>query len=126
MDLDHIFKELQTMLQKHSSNLDSYDEFINSTAKEKKDAYHLYGKHKVEINGRKNKVFLAGIIKQKKYVGFYFIPIYSDPDKFPLDTKLEKCQQGKSCFHIKNTDIIPKIEDLLIQGKKLYQEKGWV
>ena len=126
MDLDDIFKKLKAVLVKHSSGLDTYDEFINSQAKVKKDSFHLYGKNEVEIFGKKHKVFLAGIIKQKSYVGFYFSPIYSDPDYFILSDALKRALHGKTCFYIKDTTHIKQLEELLIDGKNLYKSKGWI
>ena len=126
MDLDLIFNSLKSILEKHSDGLDTFDEFINSKAKIKKDSFHLYGKQPVEIYGKKQKVFLAGIIKQKDYVGFYFSPIYSDIDHFKLSKELNHALHGKTCFYIKDIYLIDQIEELLIKGKKLYQEKGWI
>ena len=126
MDLDDIFKKLKFVLEKHSSGLDTFDEFLNSQAKIKKDSFHLYGKHEAEVYGKKQKVFLAGIVKQKNYVGFYFMPIYSDPNEFILSEDLKHALHGKTCFYIKNTSLIDQVEDLLIKGKRLYKEKGWI
>ena len=126
MDLDIIFKDLKKILKKHSKELDTFDEFLNSKAKEKKDSYHLYSKEQVEINGKMQKVFLAGIVKQKNYVGFYFMPIYSDPDKFNLSEELKKFLHGKTCFYIKDNFLFNQVEELLIHGTKLYKKKGWI
>jgi hypothetical protein len=124
MNLDYIFKELKKILIKNSEGLDTFDEFVNSKAKVKKDSFHLYGKEKVEIFGKKHKVFLAGIIKQKNYIGFYFSPIYSDPDKFILSKDLKKALHGKTCFYLKESILFNQVEQLLKQGKKLYHKKG--
>lgn len=126
MDLDDIFKKLKVVLEKHSSGLDTFDEFYKSKAKVKKDSFHLYGKNEVEIYGKMHKVFLAGIIKQKNYVGFYFMPIYSDPKKFKLSDVMKKALHGKTCFNIKDISLIKDVEELLIKGKKLYKERGWI
>lgn len=126
MDLNTIFNELKIVLIKHSDGLDTFDKFINSMAKVKKISFHLYGKHNVELYGKNRKVFLAGIIKHKNYVGFYFSPIYSDPDKFSLNNDLKNSLHGKTCFYIKDTKLIPQVEELLIKGKRLYQDKGWI
>jgi hypothetical protein len=126
MDLDEIFNKLKEVLKKHASDLDTFDEFINSKAKIKKDSYHLYGKDEVEIYSKKQKVFLAGIVKQKNYVGFYFMPIYSDPKKFSISDDLKRTLHGKTCFYIKDLSLMKQVEDILIKGKKLYKEKGWI
>ena len=72
------------------------------------------------------KVFLARIVKQKNYVGFYFMPIYSDPDEFNLGEELKKSLHGKTCFYIKDNTLFNQVEQLLIHGKELYKEKGWI
>jgi len=126
MDLDYIFNELKKILKKHAFDLDTFEEFLNSKAKIKKDSYHLYGKKQVEKYSKKQKVFLAGIVKQNNYVGFYFMPIYSDPDKFKLSEEMEKILHGKTCFYIKDPSPFNQVEQLLIQGKKLYKKKGWI
>lgn len=126
MDLDDIFNNLKVVLEKHSYGLDTFDKFINSKAKVKKDSFHLYGKNEVEIYGKKKKVFLAGIIKQKNYVGFYFSPIYSDPNKFKLRVDMKRALHGKTCFYIKDISLIKNVEKLLIIGKKLYKDRGWI
>ena len=126
MDLDDIFKKLRVVLEKHSDGLDTFDEFYKSKAKVKKDSFHLYGINEVEIYGKKHKVFLAGIIKQKNYVGFYFSPIYSDPKKFKLSDEMKYALHGKTCFYIKDTSLIKQVEDLLEKGKNIYKDKGWI
>ena len=126
MDLDTLFNEVKKILMKHTSGLDTFDEFLNSKATVKKNSFHLYGKEQVEVYGKMQRVFLAGIVKQKNYVGFYFMPIYSDPDKFKLSEELKKNLHGKTCFYIKDTSLFNQVEQLLIQGKNLYQEKGWI
>jgi hypothetical protein len=126
MDLNEIFKELKTVLVKHSKGLETHKEFIDSKAKVKKDSFHLYGKDEVILYGKKRKVFLAGIIKQKNYVGFYFSPIYSDPKELKLNDELKKALHGKTCFYVKDTSLVKPVEKLFIKGKKLYKEKGWI
>jgi hypothetical protein len=126
MDLDYIFNELKKIITKHASGLDTFDEFLNSQAKVKKDSYHLYSKERVKICGKMQKVFLAGIVKQRTYVGFYFMPIYSDRARFNLNEELKKTLHGKSCFYIKDKTLFNQVEQLLIQGKEVYKEKGWI
>jgi hypothetical protein len=65
----------------------------------------LVSKKEVEIAGRKREeMWFAGIIIQKGYVGFYYMPVYAEPDlKKVFSPELLKCLKGKSCFRIKNT-----------------------
>lgn len=92
--------------------------------------YELWSNKQVEIAGRKKKaVFFASVIIQKDYVGFYFMPVYTDTDImniFPQD--LLKLLKGKSCFHIKdqNKVILKQIETALKMGFKLYKQRGWL
>lgn len=130
-DLAPIFKKLQTLLKKHKKGLVEMNAVPNSVAKQKKDAYHLYGKKEVSIlEGRKpQQTYVAGIIMQKNFVGFYFMPIYSHRDQFDIQhPALKKALKGKSCFNIKevDADILKELDRLLVQGKELYLKLGWI
>jgi len=82
------------------------------------------------IEGRKRKeVYFASIIIQKDYVGFYYMPVYSDPEmKTLFQPELLKLLKGKSCFHIKRLDaqLRDQIRVALEDGFKLYKTRGWV
>ena len=92
--------------------------------------YGLISKKAVEIEGRKNdEVYFAGLLIQKGYVGFYFMPVYAETElKKVFKPELLKCLKGKSCFHIKRNDsaVMEQIGDALKAGYELYKEKGWV
>jgi len=92
--------------------------------------YDLWTFKSLVIEGRKRKeVFFAGLIIQKSYVGFYFMPVYTDNDlKQTFHPDLLELLKGKSCFHIKKLDpiLISQIKDALQTGFNLYTEKGWV
>ena len=127
--LDIIFKQLKLLLIKYADNFDARDEFIGSTAKRKKEEYHLYGKKIISIANRKPQpTFVVGIIKQKDFVGFYSMPIYSHLKSFELSQELKKLLKGKSCFHIKKLDkeLIFEIESVIVQGIELYKKEGWI
>lgn len=92
--------------------------------------YELRTNNPVEILGRK-KPFLAfaSLIIQSSYVGFYFMPVYTDTDiKDVFHTDLLKHLKGKSCFHIKKTspDLLTHIKTALKIGFEKYLENGWV
>ncbi len=96
-----------------------------------KDSYGLWSEGDFEIFGRKRQeVYFAGIIMQKAYVGFYFMPIYSDPEvmRNVVSPRLRKCLKGKSCFYITRGDqeVMAEIKHVLAEGHKLYQQRGWV
>jgi hypothetical protein len=75
-------------------------------------------------------MFFAGVIKQKGYVGFYFMPVYSDPEamKRIFSERLLKTLKGKSCFYIKQLDdeLAADIKQALAEGFKVYEARGWV
>jgi hypothetical protein len=95
-----------------------------------KDGYHLWSNKPVEIDGRKHKeLFFAGVIPQKSYVGFYYMPVYTDPErKAMFKPELLARLKGKSCFHLRTLDheMTQQIEKALADGFKLYKDRGWV
>jgi len=131
VDLDSLFIDLKELLQSFDADatLELREETIGTQAKEKKAALHLYGKAEVSISGRKaQQTYIAGVIRQKHYVGFYSMPIYSHPKQFKLSAALDKARSGKSCFHIKTDDptVHAELKELLSAGIELYRNEGWV
>ena len=50
-------------------------------ASKDKDDYELWSPKPVERNGRAyDETYFAGVIAQKAYVGFYYMPVYLEPD----------------------------------------------
>ena len=92
--------------------------------------YQLWSERPVEIEGRKRKeVYFAGLIAQKGYVGFYFMPVYTHTDRKRLFApELLALLKGKSCFHVKRLDaeLERHVEDALAHGFELYRDRGWV
>jgi len=96
-----------------------------------KDSLGLWKTGEFEAFGRKrSEIYFAGVIKQKAYVGFYFMPIYAELDKMKknISPQLLKTLKGKSCFYIKTNDpsLMTDIKHLLAEGFKLYKQLGWV
>ncbi len=131
-DLIKIYKRLKKILKKYENSL---------TPKMDLDSkYDLWSFKEIEIEGRRRgEVFFAGLIIQSTYVGFYFMPIYTDlpqhscevtgtslKDFFKPD--LLKLLKGKSCFHIKSLDdkLEKQIDAALKKGYALYKKSGWV
>jgi len=85
--------------------------------------YEAFGKRRKEI-------YFGGLVKQKDYVGFYFMPVYSDPQAMQriFSERLLKTLKGKSCFHIKQLDdeLVTDIKHALAEGFKVYEARGWV
>lgn len=92
--------------------------------------YDVYSDMPVEIEGRKRKnVFFASVILYPTYVGFYYMPVYAQPEIAALfSPDLLSLLKGKSCFHLKRGSeaLLQDIEDALAKGFALYKEKGWV
>jgi hypothetical protein len=90
----------------------------------------LVSQKPVVIEGRKkDEMWFAGILVQKGYVGFYYMPVYANPDmKKVFKPELLKCLKGKSCFHIKKNDpvIMEQIKESLKIGYEMYKERGWL
>lgn len=91
---------------------------------------HLHTQKPVEILGRKRDgLFFASLIVQKGYVGFYFMPVYTDVFlKKEIAPELLKTLKGKACFHIKKLDDILKqqIKQAMDAGYACYKSKGWI
>ena len=126
-----MYELLRAIIQKQgeNANLDLREEYLGTTAKEQKPALHIYGSRTVSIAGRKPQpTYVAGIVRQKAYAGFYHMPVYSHPEEFKLSDELEKARKGKSCFHIKTSDpaLVAEIEELLIIGIELYRRLDWI
>lgn len=92
--------------------------------------YELWSVKDLVIDGRKRKeVYFAGLMIQKDYVGFYFMPVYAKAELATVfSPQLVKLLKGKSCFHIKKLDdsLLAAIESALSMGFQFYQERGWV
>ena len=90
----------------------------------------LISKKPVEILGRKrDELWFASALVQKGYVGFYYMPVYSDSSvKKLIKPELLKCLKGKACFHIKKFDkeIFSQIKEALNDGYKIWHKRGWL
>lgn len=118
----HIFDEIKHIMQVYSPPL---------IAKMDDSAhYDLWSIKDLVIDGRKRKeVYLAGLIIQKDYVGFYYMPIYVNTElKTIFAPELLKLLKGKSCFHIKKLDdnLKEQIREALKIGYENYQRNGWI
>jgi hypothetical protein len=82
------------------------------------------------IEGRKkNQVYFASVILYPTYVGFYFMPVYTDSEIAALFSKdLLALLKGKSCFHLKKSTpvLMAAIDTALKKGYDVYREKGWI
>jgi hypothetical protein len=90
----------------------------------------LVNKKSVVIEGKKkDEMWFAGLLIQKGYVGFYYMPIYADPAIGKNFSQVfMKCLKGKACFHIKKNDpqILAEIEKALRLGFDKWKALGWI
>ncbi len=126
-ELDRIFDELKKIMESYSP---PFSVKIPSEALKEKRSYELTSYKKVIIAGRpKDEVYFAGIIKQRDYVGFYYMLAYADPEvRRQLSPDFLKLLKGKSCFYIKSVEqsILDQVKKALDLGVKGYQMRGWV
>ena len=103
-----------------------------SVAKIDQDSrYELWSTKEVVIVGRKRKeVYFAGLTIRRDYVGFYYMPVYTDAEKIKRVFKPELLStvKGKSCFYIRKVDdtLLAQINEALSIGFELYKKNGWV
>ena len=121
-DLNTIFQSLKDLLSLYAPPL----------VPKMDDASHydLWSIRDLVIEGRKRKeVYFAGLIIQKGYVGFYFMPVYAESDlKAVFAPELLKLLKGKSCFHVKELtpELLDQVMSALRIGYEAYQARGWV
>jgi hypothetical protein len=121
-ELISIFKKLKKILKTYEKPLVSH---WNLDSK-----YDLWSEKEITIGKRiKKEVYFAGLIIQSSYVGFYFMPIYTDSKlKDVFQPELLKTLKGKSCFHITYLDnkLESQIKTALKKGYSLYKKRGWI
>lgn len=129
-DLRPLFDELASLLKKHARGLELVDHLENSTAKTAKPTLILQGKTPVKILNRPpQKTYIAGVILQKRHVGFYFMPLYADPKNAPpLSADLQRALTGKACFSF--TSLTPplkkELNSLLTHGIQTFRQRHWI
>ena len=121
-DLNEIFQAVKTLMQVYRPPL--------IAKMEDESHFDLWSQKDLVIEGRKRKeVYFAGLVIQKGYVGFYYMPVYIDTAvKTVFKPELLALLKGKSCFHIKKLDdpLQQQIESALQLGFEQYQQRGWV
>lgn len=121
-DLIPLFNEAKKLLQPYAKHF--------TVRRDEPGYYDLWSERDLVIAGRKRKeVFFAGLIIQKSYVGFYYMPIYTDVSAAEFfGPELLALLKGKSCFYLK--EITPKIRkqmsEALAAGYEMYKARGWV
>jgi hypothetical protein len=121
-DLLPLFDEMKRLLAPYAEHL--------TVRRDEPGYYDLWCEKDVVIAGRaKKEVFFAGLIVQKAYVGFHFMPVYADDDLGSVfGPELLAALKGKSCFYIKHLTpaLREQVEAALRTGFDLYVARGWV
>ena len=117
-----LFAEVKQLLTPYAPRLQA--------RKDEPGYYDLWSEKEIVAAGRRRtEVFFAGVIIQKSFVGFYFMPLYADDDLSRMfGPELLAKLKGKSCFHLKRMtpELRAQIEAALAAGWRLYEERGWV
>ena len=72
-DLLPLFAELKDVLAPYARHF--------TVRRDEPGYYDLWSEREIMVEGRKRtEVFFAGLIIQKSYVGFYFMPVYADAE----------------------------------------------
>ena len=94
--------------------------------------YELWSERpKVFVHSKtRNEVSFAALILQRSYVGFYYMPVYTNTEEVrgKLAPGLLKHLKGKSCFHIKaiDEDLLKQVKEAMKIGYEEYKKNGWV
>ena len=82
----------------------------------------MQGKQKVDG------FYFGSVIPKPKDIRLYFFPIYTHPNEFELSAELQKCLEGKSCFHIKKLPeaLEDEIDAMITRGVTIYLSEGLV
>jgi hypothetical protein len=120
-----VYDEIESILKRYSPPL-----AIREGTKKGKRDFHLVTTKEVRIAGRmKDSLQFASLIEQQHFIGFYFMPIYLNPELHErLSPALLRALKGKYCFHLKS--ITPELrkgmEEALEIGLQYYRKNGWL
>lgn len=132
-DLGPVFAELRRRLAVHenefrvSTNLTDANRPTSRKVDEPEPGgtYMLLGpSHEKYPEG----MLFAGVKQQKRYVSFYLMPAYSEPEvAASISPELRRRMQGKSCFNFTSIDegLFDELADLTERGREAYAAKGW-
>ena len=120
--LDNVFAEVKVLLGKYAPPFE-----VRTDAK---GGYSLWSTKRAVVQGRqRDEFFFSGIIPQKGYIGFYYMPVYAEPErKAMFKPELLSLLKGKSCFYLRKPDpvVMKQIKQALADGFKMYKREGWV
>ena len=122
--LASVYDELEAILSKFSPPFTARTNAIRN-----KRNYVLVSEKEVVIDGRKKpELWFAGVIEQKGYIGFYYMPIYCTPKAAKPSSALMKLLKGKCCFYIKalTPELRADLKAALRTGVDAYKKSGWL
>jgi hypothetical protein len=121
-DLLPLFEKAKALLAPYSAHF--------AVRKDEPGYFDLWAEGEMSVDGRKrNELFFAGLIIQKSYLGFYFMPVYTEDEaKAFFGADLLATLKGKSCFYLKKLtpELETQMQQALAKGFDLYRAKGWV
>jgi hypothetical protein len=121
--------DLLPLFEQAKSLLEPYSEYF-AVRRDEPGYFDLWANKEIIIEGRKrSEVFFAGLIVQKSYVGFYFMPVYTEDEaKEFFGAELLATLKGKSCFYLKKLtpELRQQMQEALEKGFEMYNAKGWV
>jgi hypothetical protein len=122
VDQATIFGDIRSLLEKYARRMEPRTDA--------KGGYHLWAKRgMIDARGKHKDCFFAGVVPQKGYVGFYYMPVYTDPERKEMfEPELLSLLKGKSCFYVRRLDakLKKQIREALQSGYALYKSRGWV
>ena len=113
--LEEVFLQIKAKLTPYSKQLTVLTDRPNRYEICADKPYQVTSKKTGNVIKKQNAYF-AGIITQKNYVGFYFMPAYNNDVLKSLPDNLRKKLKGKTCFHFKTADDIKHLDALLKKG----------
>ncbi|HEX6881419.1 MAG TPA: hypothetical protein VF135_13700 [Terriglobales bacterium] len=124
LSLASIYDELESILAGFSPPFTGRDSSVRG-----KRSYVLVSEKEVVFQGHKKpEMWFAGIIEQKSYIGFYYMPIYCITNMVKPAPGLMKLLKGKSCFYIKTLtpELKKDVASALRAGLTAYKKQGWL
>lgn len=120
--------ELIPLFEQARELLKPYEKYF-TPRKNEEGTYDLWYEHEVVVDGKKrDSIYFCGLIIQKSYVGFYYMPVYTHEEaKGLFGPEMLSLLKGKSCFYLKELtpEIKRQMNRALKGGLELYRQRGW-
>jgi hypothetical protein len=92
------------------------------------EPHPLYGVDTLRRQGGKAHDYFAGMRTGKRYVSFYFMPVYARPGLLDgMSAELRRRMQGKACFNFTTVDepLMRELEVLVASGYDFYESNEY-